>query len=81
MIPDPVFNTIIYILVVRTVYICNKTKQALGKTKLLKTTESTWLALDKNNKIYLFDDFHTWMHQNLQSCQYTCNLVDCLLLI
>lgn len=41
MIPDPVFNTIIYILVVRTVYICNKTKQAQGKTKLLKTTEST----------------------------------------
>lgn len=42
MIPDPVFNTIIqYILVVLTVYICNKTKQAQGKTKLLKTTEST----------------------------------------
>lgn len=41
MIPDPVFNTIKYILVVRTVYICNKTKQAQGKTKLLKTTEST----------------------------------------
>lgn len=44
MIPDPVFNTIIYTCQLCTDSICNKTKQARGKTKLLRTTASTLRA-------------------------------------
>lgn len=49
MIPDPVFNTIIYILVVRTVYIyatrLNKPKVKLSYLKLQRVLDLHWIKI------------------------------------